>query len=236
MKGRAAPASRIAGTRVLAALAAGTLALSACRGVLGIDDGRPLLADADESGAPDATASSSADGNIGAMNADGATAGKDAANPVVDAGGGGIVDASDDGFDANRPVWGTIHIELPGGPVIDWTDQYYGDCTVQPSDVLVRIQTDKGYAIWSVMIPSSATPGNLPFARYADPTIVGVSISDNALGANKGAWSGTGTLTLTAFSTTSGGDIAGTFTGTLTFDNDTSKTAPFHGQFEAHPP
>jgi hypothetical protein len=34
----------------------------------------------------------------------------------------------------------------------------------------------------------------------------------------------------------SGGDIAGTFTGTLTFDNDTSKTAPFHGQFEAHPP
>jgi hypothetical protein len=232
MKGRAAPAAVFAASCAIALL---PFAVSACRGVLGIDDGQPLL-DTEEAGTEGASAVTS-DGNVDVTTTDGSVPkAPDGASALGDAGGGGIADSSDDGFDANRPVWGTIHIELPGGPVEDWTDQYYGDCTVQAGDVLVRVQTDKGYVVWSVQMPSTATPGALPFARYADPTIVFVNIADSALGAKKGAWSGTGTLTLTAFSTQSGGDIAGTFTGTLTFDNDTSKTAPFNGQFEAHPP
>lgn len=224
--------------------------LVACRGVLGIDDtiAEPASdASADSAQGAVVAADATTSGDAGASTDD-ATVMKDAARDsgctkCIDGGCKVDNDCADPlrqrcsngmwSTDASfvcipRGVWGTLHADLPTGTV-DFQEQYYGDVNHQPSAMLVRVQVDKGYTIYSVTIPNDAPVGTtIPFSP-AQTTNVFVSFADDALGASKGGWNGAGTLTLTAMGTASGDRIAGSFSGTLT-ELGTNATAPFNGE------
>jgi hypothetical protein len=218
-----------------------------CRDVLGIDDSQAVIDDAD--GGADGRADDAATADGGAAPFDGASpdattdggSAKDAGHPLdacapcMDGGCGIDQDCADPITQkcatqvcTARTEWGTLHMDLPGGAV-DLTDQYFGDYNNQGADVLIRIQDDKGYVVWSVQLPSTATVGTVPFSP-ASPAVIAVNVVDTALGASKGFWNGTGTITLSKMSTTSGGEIAGTFTGTFS-ESGPSTMATFTGQF-----
>jgi hypothetical protein len=227
------------------------LGLVACRGVLGIEDGPSVPALDDAAAGSDASVTT-ADGQVATTDA--ASSPHDGGTDVMTEGGcavcadGGCLKDTDCldplsqkcangswGTDASytciaRPIWGTLHADLPTGSV-DYVDQYYGDVTTQTTSVLLRVQSDKGYVVWSVSVPNTA-PVNSPISFSPKVTTnVFVTFTDNALGTSKGGWNGDGILTLTSMSTTPGEHIAGTFTGTLT-QLGTNQTAAFHGQMD----